>query len=367
MADQDISVTLRSRADTSGYQQTAQAVRGLNAAKYDATKQNATFVDSERRLRTNLIDTVSGLASAKNGTDAAAVAMTHLSEVFKLSADAVIALGIGGIIVSEFGKAQQAIEELGKSLGVLGEQLSDFLDKAHGVEPSAQQTAQREVKHLAEQVQEKENQLKHPGFFGGAAIGAAVIGNALGLGGEGTVEDIKKNVEQLQQLKSQLAQAQAYANNPANFAKLGAKELKGEQAHVTEESARQEIEQERADEEHAKQVYDARQKARADATRQAEEERRKAGSVDREKAKQDARQSRDESRAESRSDSAAGREEVKIIAGHQREIGGGGRAYSVVVDPAVEEARKHTTLLQDIASTLKSGLKPQTVPAAHYA
>ena len=114
MAEENVKVDLKSTADTSGFEKFESSYNSLRAAKLSHANANGAFVDSERRVRTNLVDLVGGLSNARDGMDATAAVVQHLSEVFKVGFVGTVIAGVGAAIVEQFAKADEAIAKTRK-------------------------------------------------------------------------------------------------------------------------------------------------------------------------------------------------------------------------------------------------------------
>ena len=95
MAEENVKVDLQSSADTTGFEKFEASYNSLAAAKQENIRANGIFSDSERRVRVNLADLVTGLGGAQDGTQALSLAVGHLSEVFELGF-------AGGFFLGEF-------------------------------------------------------------------------------------------------------------------------------------------------------------------------------------------------------------------------------------------------------------------------
>lgn len=359
--DENVRIDLTSRADVSGFREMETASLQFNAAKREGAKANDVLVESERRVRSNLVETVAGLAQARSGTEAVASSVTHLSEIFKIGLGGTVIAGVVGAIVEQFAKAQAAIEETGKSLLATGEQADALLEKLKGIQDNGAGAAKRDIAKQEEELAKA--QQSDSGFMSNLIRGInRVSGGALF---EDSAEQLDKNRANAASLQAKITQEGLLAGNPGSFDRdKRAEEAKrdaAEKERVQEDFYRQAMDSEkREDEESPRQLAEnkrqadeqARVKAEADkrAQEQAAEKARAAARAEATEQRADEREAKKEGQADK-----PGRIRADIVAGGSRQMGGGGGVFSAVTaDPAVLEARKQTSLQQEILGALRS-------------
>jgi hypothetical protein len=357
---QEVQVQLTSRADTSGFSQFEGASDRLVASKNRQAQANALLVDSERRVRTNLIDTVSSFANAKDSTQALAGAVTHLSEVFNIGFAGAVIAGVGAALVSAFDKGEEALKSMGEELDRQLESAGDLLEEIQGIKQTAERREGKALGKEEKEDQAKNAQLQNPGFFATVAIGAEKL-FGLGSGATNFAADRQKE-ESLRQTILESAGALAAKNEEI---KLNSGQVKGFSDRKPEENLSQAafrslVENADIDDEIKKKRAKDAQEAAARTARTEEEADRKA---EEEKARQAREDGRDERAQASERRVTGYKVSLHDYAGAQRQEGGGGRAYStIIVDPVVTEARKTNQLLAEINGNLKANTAAAKAP-----
>lgn len=364
MPQENVTVDLKSTADVSGFQKFESSYNSLRAAKTAHIAGNDLLVQSERRVRTNLTDLVTGLGSARDGMDATANVVQHLSEVFKIGFAGTVIAGIGAAIVEQFSKADEAIAKTRAEVEKTGHDLRELDDEIEGRTRSKIEREEEEFKKQTESVRKQSDEISNPGFFKTAAIGLSVI-----TGGEGALRDYQaaaaanlRNQAELQKVGGELAVKKvndefSRIDDTSGF--TFSKE-KPKEADNVDLAALAAIEDAKSEQDKRTKEEAARTAAAAARTKEEAEK-----SAAREKARAAEAAARQEAKEEKASDRT---QHIKahIVAGGDRQLGGGGGVYSVITqDPVVEEARKHTTLLTEISNTLKAtsaGGNPVTAP-----
>lgn len=335
MPEETVVASLVSKADTSGFEKFESATTRLNQRRREGIQIAGDLLQSERRVRTNLIDTVAGLAQARTGTDAVAIAVTHLSEVFKIGLGATVIAGVAGAIISQFSKAQETIDQMSESVKKTGQDLDDFLDKLRGVEQSPQRQAEKETSRFREDLEKRKKELQafQGGFFSMAALGASKLTGGI-IGGD-TEEKYRQEVFGIQAAEAKLRQAEQLVRNPVTFtAKRDAAAERRESDRVQEAFTRQGIELERQDQERARARVEISKKAGEEERRQQEQATRARMEADKAAAEE---QKRLEHEAAKENEKGSDRQVIgfrtrlQTFVGGQRTEGGGGRAYSVMV------------------------------------
>jgi hypothetical protein len=363
--EQEVVASLRSKADTSGFAAFKAAQDGLAGSAHHATEANNVFVESERRVRTNLVDTVSGIANAKDSTEALSEAVAHLSEIFELGAVGMVAAGVGAAIVEQFSKAEQQVKATAQSIEEATAKASEMQERLSGHQRSEQDKDKDQIRKMGKDLAaSRENQgstfTRENLLLGFNKLSGGMLF-------QDDVEQIQKNQENQGELGAKIEQLTLANGRAETYAKpVRDKEL----TRVNEDFTRQGIKQEEEDQRAGEAGLRAQKAATAEAARLSEEQKRKEGAAASEKERQAQRTEREEAKQESKEGKdlvKPGNVHLQTIAGHQREIGGGGRAASVItIDPAVVEQRRTNTLLTEISQTLK-GARSAPPPVARAA
>ena len=357
MAEENVKVDLQSSADTTGFEKFEASYNSLAAAKQENIRANGIFSDSERRVRVNLADLVTGLGGAQDGTQALSLAVGHLSEVFELGFAGTVIAGVGAALIAQFSKVTEEIEKTETAMKKTGEELDNLEREVTGVKltPAEQHTAK--IAQQSKDIDAEREQTESRGIFKMIRLG---LSDLFG----GTMrEDLRKQLEESNQALSHLSKIAREEGDVE--AKSYTRQFGPTVAEKPNNVAFEQLVKEQEDQ----QDFAARQKKIAD------EKAATAKRSTEETAKEAARVSQEQERAAAAAESQAARDEeprrsgriqAHIYAGAQRSVGGGGGVYSTIVrDPVVEEARKHTNLLTEIANSVKVLKSPApAIPAA---
>ena len=355
--EQQVTATLVSKADTTGFREFKAANDQFVGARREATTANGLFVESERRVRTNLMGTLEGIFQAKDASAALASSVEHLSEVFQVGALGAIAGGVAGVIIEQFSKAEQAIDKVGQSLEEQSTKAGELLDRLEKVKDSQQSRDRQDIGKMAGSLTSARE--SESGVFN---MGNLMRGLNLVSGGalfDDAVRKMDENQKKQETLARQVQQATLLAGNPKTYedrAKLEADAA--DKRRVNEDMARDELKQERDFQEQGKAYAETQKKAADEAARLKKEQDTKAAYDAEEKKKAADRAAAAEAKQESKEDRQMvkeGRVHLDVIAGSQRQMGGGGGAFSVITqDPAVVEQRRTNSILTEIAGALKA-------------
>ena len=417
---ENVQVDLKSTADTSGFEKFNASYNTLAASKAKAGQANEVFVQSERRVRSNLSDLVSGLSGAKDGTDAAKVSLERLSEVFNVGFAGAVIGGVGAAILGVVTKTREQFESVGAEIDKMIDKTRDLKEQFEGIELSPQEKGQRELDAQVKQWQEARDKLMHPGLIAGVGTLLGDVG-AYGLGfgrapGEAFAAAVAKSDAERQALQEaqnalgnpegRQRRAEAEERKKAAEANVKAREQAFRLQAEVEDSNRRLSEESMTPAQRGaaikqrigvleataksdlaegtpqgevrayeillkknelqkeyNQLIAEQKKLQDEAAATAQKEADiKARKLAEETEKAEAAAERQAAKEEGRPEKAGGNVRATILAGSQRAMGGGGGVYSVVQrDPVVDEARKHTTLLTDIAQSVK-GLKGTVNP-----
>lgn len=357
MAEESVKVDLQSSADTTGFDKFEASYNSLRAAKEENIRANGLFSDSERRIRANVDELVTGLAGAHDATEAVSVAVNHLSEVFELGFSGTIIAGLAATFIEQFSKVTQEIDKTDASIKKTGEDIDDLERQVQGVKLTPAEERAGKITKVGEQLRTERAEAESTGIFKMIRLGFSnLFGGSLG-------EDIRKQETELNRRQLQvftLAGKNAAEGEEAKLGQILSPTPRGKVENVAFEQLvrEQEDQQELAarakklQEDRDAQAKRAAMEAAKDAERAAAERDRAAAAADREAEKEEPRRTN--------------RIQAHIYAGAQRAVGGGGGVYSTIVrDPVVEESRKHTTLLTEIANSVKILKSPApTISAA---
>lgn len=351
MAEENVKVDLQSTADTSGFEKFEASYNSLAAAKRENITANGLFVDSERRVRTNLADLVTGLGSARDGTQAVSVAIGHLSEVFQIGFAGTVVAGVGAALISQFSKVTEEIEKTEAAIKKTGEDLDELGREIEGKRLTPTEERAAKLQKTEEALAQERAETASTGVFKMIRLGISnLFGGTMG-------EDLRKQEAEINRRQLQafnLTGRNAQQNEDARLDAILTPAPKAKVQNVAFEQLVKEQEDQ--------QDFDIRQKKvdaeKAAAARRLSDEMSRAAEKTAKEAEKAAAASDREAEKE-RTPGRPGRVEAHIYAGSQRQYGGGGGVYSVITrDPVVAEARKHTELLTDIANSVKTYGKP---------
>ena len=366
MAEENVRIDLKSTADTAGFEKFESSFNTLRAAKQSHIGVNNDFVESERRVRTNLVDLVDSLAQARDGFEATSSAVKNLSEVVELGFAGTVIAGIGAAIIEQFAKADQAIKATTDNILKSIDTLKALNDEITGRKISPELKNEQALRKEETDFLQTSHQIGS-GFFGKASIG---LENLFGIGSGATNN---RQAQADQALRGTILQSDmtAEAIKKVNDAFQAADKINdftwskekpktGELGTIDFQNAL------KADEDSAAaELKAAEEKGRSD--RASSEASKKSDEAAKQEAKQSAEAQDQAAREEARQDTADSRPErisAHIYAGKQRELGGGGGVYSVITrDPVLDENRKQTGIQADIANMLKSHFS-SAAPAA---
>ena len=366
MAEENVRIDLKSTADTAGFEKFESGYNTLRAAKQSHIGVNNDFVESERRVRTNLVDLVDSLAQARDGFEATSSAVKNLSEVVELGFAGTVIAGIGAAIIEQFAKADQAIKATTDNILKSIDTLKALNDEITGRKISPELKNEQALRKEETGFLQTSHQIGS-GFFGKASIG---LENLFGIGSgatnyrqaqadqalRGTILQSDMTAEAIKKVND----AFQAADKINDFTWSKEKPKTGELGTIDFQNAL------KADEENAAaELKAAEEKGRSD--RASSEASKKSDEAAKQEAKQSAEAQDQAAREEARQDTADSRPErisAHIYAGKQRELGGGGGVYSVITrDPVLDENRKQTGIQADIANMLKSHFS-SAAPAA---
>lgn len=348
---EEVKVDLASTADTSGFDKFTQSYNTLAAAKRDHTAANDLFVESERRVRTNLSNLVSGLSSAQDATQATASAIQHLSEVFQIGFAGTVIAGVVAALITQLGKVNEEVKTTTEDIKKEAQDLADLEDEINNVKRTPEEKHARTLQGDFDKNTDRLDDLQNPGFFHAVALGISDVfgGNMSATLAKQQGDEMANREKILHMMGENGAKAEDAKLDYHPIAGLGTEKAQNnsfEQA-VVEANNQAEIE--------AKNQREAQEKGEAD-KRADEAAARVADHLAEEKEKQAAAESRADEKEDKADDRPERAERIKahIIAGGQRSQGGGGGAYSVITrDPVVDEVRKQTSILTDIANYTK--------------
>jgi hypothetical protein len=359
MAEENVKVDLKSTADTTGFDKFEASYNSLRAAKQQHVQSNEVLVDSERRVRTNLSDLVVGLSQSESAADATSIAIKHLSEVFQLGFAGGILGGVVAAIIGAFNKADEAIAKTREGIEKSVDELKTLDEEITGRKLSPELKEEQGLRKQQTDFAASQFEIDHPGFVRMAAMGAE---NLFGVGSSSTnykasISDQALRAGVMQQATTDLAVKRVnesftkIAASVDNFSWGKGKPEVGKLGTRDFELALEAEEGDKAAAARASEQAGKAERAAAEADRKKEEaareEARKANEAQAAAAREEAKDERDESRQ--------GRIKATILAGSQRQLGGGGGVYSVITrDPVLEENRKQTTIQTDIASMLRN-------------
>lgn len=355
--EENVKIDLTSRADVSGFQQFEQASTRLTTAKLEGTKANSLLVDSERRVRSNLMDSLTGFATAKDMTDGVSSAINHLGDILNIGFGGAILGGIASGLVELFGRADAAIQQTTEQLKAAGDAAEATINKIQGIQPTEQQTLKDQISKQMEMLQRAQN--SDAGFFNmnNLVQGLNIISG--GTAFEGNVKNIQLDQAQQARLQEDITQESLLAGNPKNFNKAKADANADEKRRIQEDFARQEFASEKEFQDQGKAFSEAQKRTAEEAQRTKEDADRKAKDAADEKAKAAARSKETANKEEAKAADEIlkpGKIHATILAGSQRQLGGGGGVFSsITIDPAVVEAKKQTSLQQQMLALLQKG------------
>lgn len=365
---QEVQANLVSKADTSGFREFKAANDQFVGARREATGANGLFVESERRVRANLMGTLQGIFQAKDASAALASSVEHLSEVFQVGALGAIAGGVAGVIIEQFSKAGAAIDKVGESLEAQTTKASELLDRLGKINHSQQSKDKDDISKMSGALTEARS-----GESGVFNMGNLMRGISLVTGGalfDDAVRKMDANQKKQETLARDVQQATLLSGNPKSYEDKAKKDADAaEKRRVTEDMARQELSQEHDFAEQGRAYAEAQKKASEEAAHLKSDQDRKAAQEAEEKKKASEREAKAAAKEEAKDEKTTTKEartKLDVIAGSQRQMGGGGGVYSVLTqDPAVVEQRRTNSILTEIAGALKSkGASPGLARAA---
>ena len=367
MAEENVRIDLKSTADTAGFEKFESSFNTLRAAKQSHIGVNNDFVESERRVRTNLVDLVDSLAQARDGFEATSSAVKNLSEVVELGFAGTVIAGIGAAIIEQFAKADQAIKATTDNILKSIDTLKALNDEITGRKISPELKNEQALRKEETGFLQTSHQIGS-GFFGKASIG---LENLFGIGSGATNY---RQAQADQALRGTILQSdmtafaikkvndgfQAAGDKINDFTWSKEKPKTGELGTIDFQNAL------KADEDNAAaELKAAEEQGRSD--RASSEASKKSDEAAKREAKQSSEAQDAAAREAAKGDAADSRPErisAHIYAGKQRELGGGGGVYSVITrDPVLDENRKQTGIQADIANMLKSHFS-SAAPAA---
>lgn len=339
---EEVRLPLVSTADTSGFEKFQASYNSLAAAKGAHARQNDLFVDSERRVRSNLEGFVKGLGDARDATQATSQGIAHLSEVFALGFTGTIVAGVASTLIDQFGKVDTAVKKVIEDIQHGIEKSTELVRKLEGLREGAGQPIVKQVQSDVNAYQKTAaaaNANESPWLRALAGLSdvvtkAAIRAATFGLYSRGPNFGGKMDAAQAQE-RQKLAQYSAVVSKEVQALPHAIEEAKTTDANALFGHKLKD------DEDNYRSMIDAQNSA----LRETIKNEGKPGKAKVERPSE----SEDDGRQ-----ITGYKPHLTTLAGSQRQQGGGGRAYSVLTfDPVVEEARKHTILLTQISNSLK--------------